>query len=110
MTPDQLKAAAEKYADSVWMDRGSVLGTPFQLRWETVKRDFLAGAELMRAEIEKRDAVIKVMREALEAVYPACSGYISSSDGWEYEYGTDRLVKLVVDTRDVLATVKRMEG
>lgn len=61
-------------------------------------------------ELTKLRKRVDVLTTALESVYPACSGYIPCEDGWEYNYGTDRLVKLVVDVRDALSESAKIAG
>lgn len=62
------------------------------------------------SELTKLRKRVDVLTTALESVYPACSGYIPCEDGWEYNYGTDRLVKLVVDVRDALSESAKIAG
>lgn len=96
MNSDHLKTSAEKYAHLV--PRGD----------DDHERSFLAGAELMRAEISKRDAVIKVMREALNRLD---QWYYDESPTFEHECThSEENEKIINIASETLATVKRMEG
>lgn len=61
MTPDQIKAAAEKYA-KVKCGYSAILDE----RDEVVEKHFLAGAELMRAEITELERKLAIAVGALE--------------------------------------------
>ena len=104
MTPDQLKAAAEKYAREVYSDRAKGKSIAhFSVTNTDAYDSYLAGAELMRAEISKRDAVIKVMKDEFERL----GGLMPINTACE----CGRFVSVnYTKHKDVLATVKRMEG
>lgn len=72
--------------------------------------ELLDDLDTQESELTKLRKRVEVLTTALESVYPACSGYIPCEDGWEYNYDTDRLVKLVVDVKDALSESAKIAG